>query len=214
MRHAYSELYVNDAQTLLASAFDYLANYQNVPIDTLFAFLKMSNKLERLENGDPHLISGMSGEEFVLDTIPILDQSIIYEPKVNKSREYWLGYYLAYYQWYTAKPYFSILNKISIKQMLDMYPTYHEMDERQFVDALNEKINEIAGDTNLKRYRLLAKMSQSELAYISGVSLRSIQLYEQRKNDIDKAQGHTLYKLAKALHIPIEKLLENPNEDK
>lgn len=37
------------------------------------------------------------------------------------------------------------------------------------------------------------------LANISGVSLRSIQLYEQRVNDIDKARCHTLYKLLRKL---------------
>ena len=172
----------------------------------------MFNKLERLENGDPHLISGMSGEEFVLDSIPYLDPNIHYRSSMNKTREYWLGYYLAYYQWYTAKSYLHILNKISIEELLEMYPKYHEMDVRQFVDALNEIINQKLGETNLKRYRLLANMSQSELAKESGVSLRSIQLYEQRINDIDKAQGHTLYKLAKSLHVSISKLLENPNE--
>ena len=41
-------------------------------------------------------------------------------------------------------------------------------------------------------------------------SLRSIQMYEQRNNDIDKAQGHTLYKLSLALGCEIEDLLESP----
>lgn len=212
MRHAYDEMYVYDAQLLLASAFDYLKNYQNVSIDTLFTFLNMFNKLERLENGDPHLISGMSGEEFVLEAIPVLNPNIHYQFSLEKTREYWLGYYLAYYQWYTGKTYSSILNKISINEMLEMYPTYHEMDVMHFVDTLNEIINTKLGDTNLKKYRMLNNMSQSELAKVSGVSLRSIQLYEQRINDIDKAQGHTLYKLAKSLHVSIEKILENPNE--
>ena len=42
----------------------------------------------------------------------------------------------------------------------------------------------------------------------SGVSLRSIQMYEQRQNNIDKAQAHTLYKLSVALGYDIEDLLE------
>ena len=34
---------------------------------------------------------------------------------------------------------------------------------------------------------------------------------EQRVNDIDKAQGRTLYRLARILGCSIDDLLENPN---
>jgi len=68
-------------------------------------------------------------------------------------------------------------------------------------------------ETKLKKVREAAGLSQSELAKKSGVSLRSIQMYEQRQNNIDKAQGHTLYKLSVALGCDIEDLLERPNKD-
>lgn len=41
------------------------------------------------------------------------------------------------------------------------------------------------------------------------MELRSIQMYEQRRNDINKAQVETLYKLARVLGCNIEDLLEN-----
>lgn len=62
------------------------------------------------------------------------------------------------------------------------------------------------------RLRLSRGMSQSELAEASNVKLRSIQMYEQRVNDIDKAQAQTLYKFSRVLGCHIEDLLENPNE--
>lgn len=43
-----------------------------------------------------------------------------------------------------------------------------------------------------------------------GVSLRSIQMYEQKVNDIDKAQARTVYKLSRVLGCTVEDLLENP----
>ena len=43
---------------------------------------------------------------------------------------------------------------------------------------------------------------------MSGVSLRSIQMYEQRNKDINKAQSESLYRLAKALGCTMEDLLE------
>lgn len=51
-------------------------------------------------------------------------------------------------------------------------------------------------------------LTQSELAKISGVSLRAIKAYEQGKLDISKAQGGTLYKLSKALDCAIEDLIK------
>lgn len=50
--------------------------------------------------------------------------------------------------------------------------------------------------------------AQSELAIHSGVSLRSIQMYEQRNKDINKASAETLLKLSKALGCTMEDLIE------
>ena len=44
----------------------------------------------------------------------------------------------------------------------------------------------------------------------AGINVRNIQMYEQRVNDIDKAQARTLYKLSRVLGCDIENLLENP----
>ena len=53
-------------------------------------------------------------------------------------------------------------------------------------------------------------MSQTELAEQSGVNVRNIKTYEQRDNNIDKAQAQTLYKLSRVWGCDIEDLLENP----
>ena len=63
-------------------------------------------------------------------------------------------------------------------------------------------------ETNLKRIRATKGYSQKQLAELSGVSLRSIQMYEQRQKDINKAQSDSLFRLAKALGCIMEDLLE------
>ena len=63
-------------------------------------------------------------------------------------------------------------------------------------------------ETNLKRIRTDRGHSQKQLSGLSGVSLRSIQMYEQRNKDINKAQSDSLYRLAKALGCTMEDLLE------
>ena len=62
--------------------------------------------------------------------------------------------------------------------------------------------------SNLKKIREAVGFSQSNLADKSGVSVRMIQHYEQGVKDISNAQLGTVYKLAKALKVNIEDLIE------
>lgn len=69
-------------------------------------------------------------------------------------------------------------------------------------------IKECFPETNLKRIRTVYGCSQAELASLSGVSLRSVQMYEQRHKDINKAGAETVFRLAKALGCTVEDLIE------
>ena len=89
-----------------------------------------------------------------------------------------------------------------------MYDPYHEMDIRQLSDHLNSMLNEIKTDTNLKSLRNNSGLSQKELAVLSGVPLRTIQQYEQRQKNINKAQAEYLIKLAQALSCAPSDLIE------
>ncbi len=90
-----------------------------------------------------------------------------------------------------------------------MYYTLHEADITKFVDVVDERIKAVYTETNLKRLRTVYGCSQSELAKLSGVSLRSIQMYEQRNKDINNASASTLNAIAKVLGCKIEDLLEH-----
>lgn len=62
--------------------------------------------------------------------------------------------------------------------------------------------------TNLKRLRTDAGLSQSQFSELTGISVRSIQHYEQGARDINKAQGIILLKFARALKVNIEDIME------
>ena len=62
--------------------------------------------------------------------------------------------------------------------------------------------------SKLKEARERAGLTQKELSERSGVNLRTVQNYEQGYKDINKAQGLSLYKLAKALNVTMEDLIE------
>ena len=60
----------------------------------------------------------------------------------------------------------------------------------------------------LKCIRSAHGLSQAQLAKRSGIGLRSIQMYEQRNKDINRAEAGSLLKLARALGCEMEDLLE------
>lgn len=217
MIHAYNELYLNDAKKTLAAMFDYAVNDCRFNIDKFASYFVKTGYAKQFEIGNPGVISGMSGVE--------LANKIIYKVfqeendtdashPVYKTIEYWAGWVLADYQWYSAYRFQDIFDKIKMSEIVKMYSVYHEMDITRFYDRMDNIMNTEIPVTRLKRIREAAGLSQSELAKTSGVSLRSIQMYEQKKNDIDKAQGQILYKLAVTLGCSIEDLLELPMKEK
>lgn len=62
--------------------------------------------------------------------------------------------------------------------------------------------------TNLKRIRTAQKITQAALADRSGVNLRVLQNYEQGQKPINRAAADTVFRLAKALNVNMEDLLE------
>lgn len=89
-----------------------------------------------------------------------------------------------------------------------MYHPLHEADITKFVDVVDKLIREYYAETNLKRIRTAYGCTQAELAKKSDVSLRSVQMYEQRNKDINKASVETVYRLAKSLGCTVEDLIE------
>ena len=63
MIHAYSELYLSDAQILLANAFNYALNIIKMNVEVFSKVFASSKQAKNLEIGNPAIISGKSAEE-------------------------------------------------------------------------------------------------------------------------------------------------------
>lgn len=68
--------------------------------------------------------------------------------------------------------------------------------------------------TNLAHYRKQAKLSQSQLAEAVGISVRTLQDYEQGARNINKASAISVYKMAHVLGVTVENILELEEEIK
>ena len=102
-----------------------------------------------------------------------------------------------------------VKNGLMLSTVLSMY-ILHEADESKFVKTANKIIarNKANRKTRLCEIRKARGFTQQQLSEVSGVSVRMIQLYEQRQNDINKAQVNIVLSLAKSLGCDVEDLLE------
>lgn len=199
------------SQTSLAWMFDYGVEVCQLEIDDFYNRFLISDISSRFERGDSKVIAGMSGVEMAMYVIQESDSSMIL-PKpvfnINRSRAYWVGWSLACYQWIKNIPFSRITEYISIKEIEGMYYKYHEMDIRQFAKKLDERREEARAQSALRRMRLYSGYSQSELANLTEIPLKTIQAYEQGTKKINNANIDYILRISKVLGCSIEALLE------
>ena len=209
--HAYDKLYLEKARTSLGRMLDFAVYDLKYNASEFFALFIASGVAERFEQGDFTILAGKSGVELaylVLDEADVEYERLTPRFAAGRSEEYWTGWALAYYQWFTAMRFADIIKAVPLEEISALYTPYHEMDIRHFVDKMNELCLSQRAETNLKRLRRQAGLSQRGLAEKSGISLRTIQQYEQQKKNINKAQIDTLIPLSKALYCDVRELLE------
>lgn len=209
---AYDKTYLEKAKVSLGRMMDFAVYDLNYDMDEFLQLFIESGVAKRFENGDSATLAGKSGVELAYEVLEHV-QGDYKRTKpnytANRSEEYWTGYVLAYYQWLKAKSFKDIVEHVPMKRIKALYSPYHEMDIRQFVDKMDELYKKENPDTNLKRKRMEAGVSQKELADICGVPVRTIQEYEQGRKNINKAQVESLVMLAQALCCDIKDLLES-----
>ena len=106
MTHAYSESYLNNAKDRLSSFFDYAINDCKLKPDWITALFINTGYAEQFERGNPAYVAGMSGVELARAVI-----TKAYGPKElpaptnaeDCSPEYWAGWAVAEYQWFTGR---------------------------------------------------------------------------------------------------------------
>ena len=211
MIHAYDDQYLDDAMICLGEAMDYVANICQIEMDCFLELFIGTGYAEQFGAGVPKYVSGLSGTELAMD---ILTKSGIYNTfpqakiEYSYSPQYWSGWILAYYQWYTGRSFKEIQKYITMQEIEKLYPTLHEASEKKFVDTVNRIIRKKNPPTRLQVQRKISGYSQRELAEKVGVNLRTLQQYEIRAKDINRAAGSTLFSLAKVLGCRVEDLLE------
>lgn len=202
MIHAYNKVYLSDVMRNLACLFDIAINAEGLEPDEFSLQFTSSFVALGIEKGNPSYLCGKSATEMLSE---ILKKAVEYTKiPMDRTPEYWAGWVLGYTQWYLNKTFQEILSVISFSTLISLYYPYHEASEMKTVEYIRSLFPK---DTALKQIRLLRNLTQQQLADLSCVNIRNIRSYEQRNNDICKANAETLLALAKVLDCSIEDLL-------
>ncbi|MBQ9060336.1 MAG: helix-turn-helix transcriptional regulator [Firmicutes bacterium] len=219
MIRAYSELYLGHARKAFAQMLDRAVYHFGMELKEFYALFLVSSVSVRFQRGDCSVTAGRSGAELaqmVLEetgTGPDMDSAQLGQrenawAQTGRSREYWTGWALAYYQWYAAVSFRQIDQRVPIETILKMYPRYHEMDVLQFCDVMDERMAADQQEARLRFYRRRLGISQRQLAEAADIPVRTIQQYEQRQKNINKAQAEYLLRLSQVLRCAEADLME------
>ncbi|MCR5145508.1 MAG: helix-turn-helix domain-containing protein, partial [Lachnospiraceae bacterium] len=211
--HAYSELYLEEMQEDMGLVFDLAVNVLHYDINEFNEIFINSTIAKKIEYGDSSVLAGKSGIEMLYDVLDERGDKYrdIQQEDIDiwsRSPQYWAGWILCYYQWYTAISFLEIYKTVTAKDIEDMYMPYHEMDESQFVDEINRRRSDIRAMTYLKYFRQKAGYTQQQLADLTEVPVKTIRQYEQGQKNINKASAETVIKFSRVLCCQPFDLLE------
>lgn len=211
MMNAYDSIYLDSAMENLGDAFDYAVNVCNISLSDFCSYFIACGLARQYGEGNPRFVMGFSGSELVQYAVENVGLKMDFprlDAPFDKSAEYWTGWILAYIQWKTGMPFEEILSYFSVNDLRNLYPTLHEAPEDKAVDVFISIYNSRKEPTKLYKYRKIRHYSQVQLAKKSGVNLRSIQMYEQRRKNLNKAAFESVYALSRALGVTMEDLME------
>ena len=207
--HAYSQLYLSKASRTVGNMLhDAVLEFGIDGSDFLKRFIQ-SDVAEQFESGNPKYIAGKSGLELYLEVMEkttgkSYDAEII--ENYERSPEYWVGWVLTHYQWYSGRTFKSILDTVPYDEIIGLYGTLHEADVQKSYEVLDAHFAN--RKSKLKIIRRKCGLTQEALAIESGVSLNTIRAYEHKSKDINKAQFDIVMRLAKALKCDVSELFD------
>lgn len=140
MIHAYIEPYLKDVMQNLGVMAHFCINEYSLSPEKFSALFANSEIAEQICKGNPRFLVGMSGRELadrLVETIDENDLKIVSSEQYYVSPEYWAGWVMAYYQWYTAKSFRQMyVDGQTYDRILMMYHPMHEADLAKIVEVL------------------------------------------------------------------------------
>lgn len=137
---AYIEPYLKDVMRNLGVMSHFCINEYGLSPEKFSALFANSHVAEQISKGNPRFLAGLSGKEMA---DMLMESSVENKSKLNGSNtyqvspEYWAGWVMAYYQWYTAKSFSQMYaDGQTYEKVLNMYHPMHEADLAKVVEMM------------------------------------------------------------------------------
>ena len=205
---AYHETFLYDAVRCLADMMEYGVNECGIEPEDLFDMFIGMGYADAFGSGNLKYISGMSGCSLAQMIISKGGLQTHPEKEYIYPDAYWCGWILAYYQWSTGLPFRDIIKYITFDYLHKAYPALHTASEEKSVKMFTKIIKQEQKVSHIKAARQNYGYSQRELAEAAGINKRTLQEYENKRRDINKAGANILLRLARALSCNIEDIME------
>ncbi len=222
---AYNRSYLENVKSNLGAMLDCGINTLEFgPRDFYNMFLD-SDMSDKINRGDAYSICTLGGVElaeyvvcFAMNNSKYIHVKKASDPAFNQhlndaiinvnSKEYWAGTVIAEYSWEKNMSYQELDGYISVEEVIGLYKDFANADSLVINIRLDEMLNAKKKVAKLKLRREMLGLSQSELAEQSGIPLRTLQQYEQRRKNINNAKAVYLVDLASVLRCEVRDLIE------
>lgn len=140
MMHAYIEPYLKDVMRNLGVMSHFCINEYGLSPEQFSVLFSKSLVAEQISNGNPRFLTGMSGKEMadmMMEESKEQSNVTTSTDMYHVTPEYWAGWVMAYYQWFTAKSFAQMFaDGKTYDKVLKMYHPMHEADLAKVVEAM------------------------------------------------------------------------------
>ena len=196
----------DDYLTKYIDTFGYIfarSAYENYAFGYVEKVLSYSQIVNELEQSNVTTIAFTSVEKIYADLFPRhANDGFVYNPYDEYG---WIGHIYVHIFLKFQITFESIFMLLPIKEALNLYHLYHEMDITQVYDVFEEKMK----PSIFAKYMKLRNISSNELSLLTGVSQATISSLRYGTRDINKFEALKLLKISSVLNIKMTSLLTN-----
>ena len=164
--------------------------------------ISYSLAINELEKSNVTLIAFSSMEKIYSDIFPIHNNNYEFNPYDVFG---WVGNTYIHLFLSLKITFEALFNVISIKEMMELYKLYHEMDFIQILDYAKERMKYSLLDVVMKRMGVTTQ----ELANLTSLPFATINALRYGKRKISKLESRTLLIISHTLNVKMETLLDN-----
>ena len=146
MTRAYSECYLDDAKSNLGTAVEYAVLHCGIFGSEFLDLFVKSGIADLFGSGCAKYVTGMSGVELAESVFLCFNkehENVDGEMDFSYPPEYWCGWILAHYQWWSGLSFQEILSRISYDQLRNLY-ILHEASEQKALSVIDGIVHNVA----------------------------------------------------------------------